>query len=186
MIHDTIVDDINEEYNISKAFVDYCYTHKDLFESGSLHNYALNVYNINGENVWCLSEDHIYFLTDVFEEYSKKEWLDDDWMYSLDSDYYDGISNKVEFNKFIEQKFCVEKLSNELFYTNVVKPNLKSIIANTSGNNDSDGKKNIDFIKYLDDNYRFIFEEEKDSDIFNGINLVSNDISDLDVDDHEE
>ncbi|MEG1725018.1 MAG: hypothetical protein RR313_06460 [Anaerovoracaceae bacterium] len=182
--HDKIVDDINEEYNISKAFIDYCYTHKDLFESGFLHNYALNVYNINGENVWCLSEDHIYFLTDVFEEYSKKEWLDDDWMYSLDSDYYDGISNKVEFNKFIEQKFRVEKLSNELFYTNVVKPNLKSIIANTSGNNDSDGKKSIDFIKYLDDNYRFIFEEEKDSDIFNGINLVSNDISDLDVDDH--
>jgi len=180
--HDTIVGDINEDYNSSKSFVDYCYAHNEFFESGSLRNYSLSVYDIKGENVWCLSEDHIYFLTDIFEDYSKKEWLDDDWMYSLDSDYYNGISNKVDFKKFIEQKFWVEELSDKSFYIDVVKRNLKSIIVNTSGNNDGDGKKNIDFIKFLDDNYSLIFEEEKDSDVFSGIYLVSDDVSDLNVD----
>lgn len=180
--HDTIVDNIDEDYNISKSFVDYCYAHKEFFESGSLRNYSLSVYDIKGENVWCLSEDHIYFLSNIFEDYSKKEWLDDDWMYSLDSDYLNGISNKADFKKFIEQKFWVEELSDKSFYVDVVKQNLESIIDNTSGNNDSDGKKNINFIKYLDDNYRLIFEDEKDSDAFSGITLVSDDVSDLNID----
>jgi hypothetical protein len=179
--HDTITGDINENYNSSKSFVDYCYAHNEFFESGSLRNYSLSVYDIKGENVWRLSEDHIYFLTDIFEDYSKKEWLDDDWMYSLDSDYYNGISNKADFKKFIEQKFWVEELSDKSFYIDVVKRNLKSIIVNTSGNNDGDGKKNIDFIKFLDDNYSLIFEEEKDSDVFSEIYLVSDDVSDLNV-----
>ena len=33
--HDTIVGDINEDYNSSKSFVDYCYAHNEFFESGS-------------------------------------------------------------------------------------------------------------------------------------------------------
>lgn len=180
--HDSIVDDINEDYEISKSFVDYCYSNKEFFESGSLRNYSLSVYDVSGDNVWCLSEEHVYFLSDTFESYAQKEWLDDDWMYSLDSDYFDGITNKVDFKKFIEQKFWVDELSDKQFYTDVIKRNLKNIIANTSGNNDSDGKKNIDFIKYLDDNYHLIFEEEKDADIFSSIILVSTNISDLNID----
>ena len=129
-----------------------------------------------------MSEEHVYFLSDTFESYAQKEWLDNDWMYSLDSDYFDGITNKVDFKKFIEQKFWVDELSDKQFYTDVIKRNLKNIIENTSGNNDSDGKKNIDFIKYLDDNYHLIFEEEKDADILSGIILVSTNISDLNID----
>lgn len=181
---ETITTDINNDYGISKTFVDYCYTHQNLFKSGDLRSYSLSVCDKNGEYLCVLTEDHVFFQSDLYDVYASKEWLDADWMYVLDSDYYDGITKKADFNKFLNSVFGVEKLTEEIFYNHIVKPNLSQIIDNTSGQNDSDGKKNIDFVKYLDSNYRLIFEKEKDSDIFGNFVPVSINIADLSLNDN--
>ncbi|HBZ25653.1 MAG TPA: hypothetical protein DEO54_05355 [Rikenellaceae bacterium] len=179
--HDDIVNAFGEDFDISKSFIGYCYIHKDLFNSGDLRNYTLKVFDGNGDTSWCLSEDHAFFSSSIYDDYSAKEWIDYDWMYVLDKEYYTDQKDHSDYKKFLSQKFWIPELEEKNFYKDVVKKNLKNIISNTNGSNDSDGHKNIDFIKYLDDNYKLIFEEEKDTDAFVGIILVDKDISDIDA-----
>lgn len=179
--HDDIVDAIADDFGTSKAFVDYCYIHKDMFDSGDLRNFTLKVFDGDGETSWCLSEDHIFFSSSIYDDYSAKEWIDNDWMYVLDKDYYTDKKDLTDYKKFLSQKFWITELEEKNFYKDVVKKNLKKIISNTNGSNDSDGHKNIDFIKYLDDNYHLIFEEEKDTDAFIGLVLIDNNISVVDA-----
>ena len=130
---ESISEGINEDYEISKTFVDYCYNHKSLFESGSLRNYALSVYDGNGDNYFCLSEDVIDFSSNEYDEYAAKEWIDNSWMYVLDENYYDGIADKNDFTGFLDKAFWVLKLTEKNFYQKVVKPNLPKIFQLTSG-----------------------------------------------------
>ncbi len=169
---------INEDYAISKDFVDYCYRHKTLFDSGVLRNYALSVYDGNGDNSFCLSEDVIYFPSDKYDDYAAKEWINYNWMYVLDEDYYDNIADKKDFTDFLDKTFWVSKLTEKNFYQKVVKPNLQKIFQLTSGTNDSKGSKNIDFVAYLDKNYQLIFEEEHDAASYKNIVICSNDNTD--------
>lgn len=178
---DSISERIDDVYEVSKDFVDYCYKHKALFESGSLRNYALSVYDGDGESTFCLSEEVIYFPTAKYDDYAAKEWLVNDWMYVLNNDYYDGISDKKDFTDFLDKAFRVSKLTEKNFYLKVVKPNLSKIFQLTSGNNDSDGTKNIDFVSYLDHNYQVIFEEEHDTASYAKFVICSNNIGDLKI-----
>lgn len=174
-----ITDGINNDYEISKNFVDFCYNHKSLFESGALRNYPLSVYDGNGDNYFCSSEEVIYFPSNEYDEYAAKEWIDNSWMYVLDEDYYDDIADKKDFSGFLDKAFWILKLTEKNFYQKVVKPNLTKIFQLTSGDKDSDGSKNIDFVSYLDRNYKLIFEEEHDAASYKGFILCSNDVGDL-------
>lgn len=60
-----------------------------------------------------------------------------------------------------------------------MRPNVSSIVSNTSGSNDCDGAKNLDFITYLDANYSLVFEKEKNADIFKSFILISD--ADFDI-----
>lgn len=61
----------------------------------------------------------------------------------------------------MDSAFWVNEISEKYFYKFVIKKHIKEINANISGNNDADGSKNIDFIKYLDDNYKLILKKKK-------------------------
>lgn len=164
--HDEINESQQEDKDTSVAFVKFCFEHESLFGSGSLRDYALNSYDCDGEQAFVLYEDHIFFPSVCFDEYSQKDWLDCDWMYSLDSDYLKVDNDEEKVKAFLEKAFCVEELGADKFYRDIVRPNISSIISNTSGNSDSDGAKNLDFIGYLDANYNLVFEKEKDADKF--------------------
>ena len=164
--HDEINESQQEDKETSVAFVKFCFEHASSFGSGSLRDYALNSYDCDGDQTFVLFEDHIYFPSEYFDEYSQKDWLDCDWMYSLDSDYL-KVDNDVEKVKaFLNKTFYVEELDADKFYKDIVRPNISSIISNTSGSNDGDGAKNLDFICYLDANYNLVFDKEKDADKF--------------------
>lgn len=178
---ENISDGINDEYTISKDFVDYCYKHKKFFESGSLRNYALSVYDGDGDDCFCLSEDVIYFPSTKYDEYAAKEWISYNWMYVLNEAYFDGISDKNDFVDFLDKTFWICKLTEKNLYQKVVKPNLSKIFQFTSGNSDSDGTKNIDFVSYLDQNYKLIFEEEHDAAAYKSFIVCSNEVDDLKI-----
>lgn len=169
---DNVNNSQQEDVETSLDFVKYCFEHKDLFEKGSLRNYALNAYDCDGDEEFVLSEDHIYFPSADFDEYSKTQWLSCDWMYCLDSKYLAIGTEQTSVIKFLENAFYVEELNDKNFYTEVVKKNISEIIKNTSGGEDSDGSKNLDFINYLDRNYKLIFEEEKDAEKFESFILL--------------
>ena len=162
--------DVNEaqqvDINSSIDFVEYCFTQKDLFKTGSLCNYVLNASDCDGNEAFVLHKEHIYFPSTYFDKFSAKEWITFDWMYCLNASYLDISTNQNEIKKFLKSAFHVDELDNKSFYGDIVKKKISDIISNTSGDNDTDGTKNLDFISYLDENYRLIFEEEKDADLF--------------------
>lgn len=180
--HDDINESQQQDIATSVAFVKFCFEHESSFDSGTLRNYALNSYDCDGDPSFVLYENNIYFPSDCFDEYSEKEWLGCDWMYSLDSDYLDIDNNEESVKSFLKKAFFIEELDADKFYKEIVRPNISSIISNTSGSNDGDGAKNLDFVSYLDANYKLIFETEKDADKFNSFILISDDDCDIDSD----
>ena len=95
-------------------------------------------------------------------------------MYSLDSDYLNVENDEEKVKDFLKEAFYVEELDADKFYKDIVRPNISTIVSNTSGNNDGDGAKNLDFIAYLDANYKLVFEIEKDADKFESFVFVGN------------
>lgn len=172
--HDGINESQQENKEKSVAFVKFCYEHGTSFSSGSLRDYALNAYDCDGGETFVLYKDHIYFPSECFDECSQREWLNSDWMYSLDSDYLNVENDEEKVKDFLKEAFYVEELDADKFYKDIVRPNISTIVSNTSGNNDGDGAKNLDFIAYLDANYKLVFEIEKDADKFESFVFVGN------------
>lgn len=172
--HDGINESQQENKEKSVAFVKFCYEHGTSFSSGSLRDYALNAYDCDGGETFVLYEDHIYFPSECFDECSQRERLNSDWMYSLDSDYLNVENDEEKVKDFLKEAFYVEELDADKFYKDIVRPNISTIVSNTSGNNDGDGAKNLDFIAYLDANYKLVFEIEKDADKFESFVFVGN------------
>lgn len=164
--HDEINESQQDNKETSVAFVKFCYEHESSFDSGSLRDYVLNSYDCKGDEAFVLYEDHIYFPSESFDECSQKDWLNHDWMYCLDSDYLNVENDEEKVKDFLKKAFYVEEFDAEKFYRDIVRPNISTIVSNTSGSNDGDGAKNLDFVSYLDANYKLVFEIEKDADIF--------------------
>ena len=170
--HDEINESQQEDKETSAAFVKFCFEHESLFGSGSLKDYALNSYDCDGDEAFVLYEDHIYFPSECFDECSQRDWLNCDWMYSLDSEYLNVDNDEDKVKTFLKNAFYIEELDANKFYKDIVRPNISSIVSNTSGSNDGDGAKNLDFIAYLDANYNLVFEKEKDADKFESFVFV--------------
>lgn len=164
--HDDINDAQQEDSGTSVDFIKFCFEHEALFDSGDLRNYALMSADCNGDEEFVLCDNHVFFPSILFDEYSQKEWIDTDWMYCLKSDYLEMTSDRNKVKAFLKKAFYVEDIDAENFYTEIVRPKISSIISNTSGNYDGDGSNNLDFVSYLDQNYKFIFEQEKDAEKF--------------------
>lgn len=169
-----IKEKIEEDYEINEAFVHYCFYQKEYIDNHELKNFTLYVYDKNGDSDCRLTEENIYFDSNLYTHYSAKDWLDCDWMFSLDEDYYKDLDTNTqnEFKQFLSDKFNVKILDEINFYKDVVQPNRHTIFSNISGSDDPTVSLNIDFVKYLDDNYKLIFETERDEDEFASIPLL--------------
>ena len=177
-----IADGIQDCFELSKDFVYYCFANSDFISPGGLSKYALAVIDIDGEEAWNLTENHIYFESGLYDELSSKEWIKRDWMYSLDENYFSDEVDEKALRTFFREKFYVETFTEKRFYQDVVKYKLAEILSLISGQQDLDGHKNIDFVQYLDRSYHLIFEEERDDNIFGDLTLVTDDIHDVEVD----
>ena len=172
--HNTIATAIGEDLETSKAFIAYCYKNKSLYGDNSLWDYALHVNNINAEESWQLgNSSHIYFASKTYDSLSIKTWLSNDWMYELDPKYLEGQGSSTELKNFIGASFGIHDITEQSFFTEVVKAHLGGIFVNTNATNDADGKKNIDFVKYLDANFQLI--EKESSSLFEGLFVRTND-----------
>lgn len=181
---DTVLTNIGQDFQISKNFVDYCFSHKSVFSNGSLRHYSLKVFDGEGVEQWYFADGDVFFQSSLYDYYSSKEWIDPSWMVSLEGDYYNGGRDADQIKKFLSNVMGVEELTESNFYQNVVKPNITDIIGSVTGSNDPDGIKNFDFVKYLDDNYELIFDEQRDKALFDSFKPVSTTIHDLNLGDN--
>lgn len=108
--HDNINESQQENKETSVAFVKFCFEHESSFGSGSLRDYTLNSYDCDGDQTSVLSEDHIYFPSAYFDEYSQKDWLDCGWMYSIDPDYLKVDNDKEKVKAFLKKLSILKNL----------------------------------------------------------------------------
>lgn len=163
---------IDNDFDTSRDFVRFCFNNRDIISKRELSQYTLKSFDCNGDGLW--SNENVFLGSPCFDYYSQKKWLGSDWMTVLDKEYFADYASEDDFKEFLHKTFGVKELTDTTFYTDVVRPNLRTIFENTSGSADSDGAKNFDFVKYLDDNSKLIFTEKKDSDRFRGFILVNN------------
>ena len=155
-----IQDGINELGQNHIDFVHYCYAHKECFNKNVLKNFSLWTYDKENQNEHILSEDVIFFANDDFSVYQSKSWIQNGWMYKLDNEYFDGIEDINDFKQFVADVFHVYDFNQENFYNCVVAKNAKSICKDIGGTEtDNDVVESIDFLTYLGENYKLIFED---------------------------
>ena len=164
--------------------MNYCYAHKEYLSASDLSPFSLRVHDGNGDEQWYLAEGDVFIPSSKFDDYSAKEWISYDWMTSVDEEYFKNIISREDFISFLCTYFNVEILTETSFYNSVVKPHTPDIIKDIKKTEENDCEKNIDFVKYLDDNYSLIFETSKDKDLFKDISLISNSLTDLPISDN--
>ena len=164
---------IDQDIDLSVDFINFCFKNKDIIPSLGLKLYTLSVYDCNGDSDWYINDNDIYFPSSQFDYYSQKEWIDSSWLTCLNGVYIPDKFTEEEYKNFFTDAFGIEELTDVSFYKNVVKKNLTNLFSKIKGNEDKDGHKNIDFVNYLDENYKLIFEEENDAKLFSALVIAS-------------
>ena len=150
------------------SFVKYCFDHKESLGDIKFTDYTLWTYDKEGENEQILSEDVIFFQSDLMTEYQDKQWIENGWMYHLDEEYLEDVADMESFCKFMSDKFGVLQFTMETFYENVVAEHVTDICDNVGGTeSDSDTDESIDILTYLGENYKLIFEEHGNEKFIN-------------------
>lgn len=161
-------------------FVCYCQCHAECFSDGSLKDYALLADDKEG-GAWLVGAHPRFLPSMAYEEFVERAWVHKDWLYRVEDDYWKELpeTDAEAMREFLREKFNVLNMTPDTAYDKVVRPNLRTIIADTKGQADADGSKNKDFVSYLDANYKLIVGERKDYDRFGGFRVASADGKDI-------
>ena len=181
---------IQENPNNNIDFVSYCYEHRDAIPDKFLSSYPLYTANkktngyveevsqepeidnqtlnafskesaiINYTN-YILPEDHIFFSSKLYDQLFKKTWVGKEWMYCLSTDYFkEKTEDEIKaLKKFFKDKYGVNELNNNNFYDEIISAHIEEVKANIG----ADKEANYDFVSFLDDNFKHIFEDNLNS-----------------------
>ena len=108
------IEDAISDMKDSQSFILFCFENKELFGMGDLKNYNLHVYNGDGESDWVLTGSNVFFQSSRYDIYSSKPWINRDWMFVLDDDYFAISNNKDDLREFFKKTFCVSDLSKRV------------------------------------------------------------------------
>ena len=191
---DAIKKRIQTDKDANIDFVSYCFKERDiivkslktypvvttsyLFDDVNTNNQAdYGLSNANNSHKRLakivLASNHVYFTGAIYEELSSKTWIGEDWMYALSDEYFkDKTEDETnDLKQFLNSRFGVKELKNEVFFDEIILSNLKDIKHAISQNVDC----NLDFISFLDANYQYIFEEDRNNvDKFDTLPLIDN------------
>lgn len=175
----SVSETINDNLTTSINFINFCFRNKCQIPVLGLNSYTLNVYDCEGESEWYLNENDVYFPSSTFDYYSQKAWIDSSWLTCLNSSYIPDGFLESEYKKFFTDTFGIEELTDETFYEYIVRKNRTNLFSKIKGSEDKDGHKNFDFVKYLDANYKLIFEDQNDAKLFTELVIASDEGNDV-------
>ena len=159
-----------EDWDTNLSFIKFVAQHDSLIKKGALNDFVLSVYNKVGVQSY-QNDVELCFRSNLYETLEGKDWIDSDWMYSLDELYFDDRSHddNIKLKDFFEKAFSVYDISIKLFYDYVVENHLSEIFKKISEEN-----CNINFVHFISDNAKLIFEERKDEDKFEDMPVLDN------------
>lgn len=163
LLSDNAISYLNDLGYEHKSFVKYCFEHKEYFGDKGLSDFSLWTYDKEGDNHQTLCEDIIYFESELLDKYQEKSWIENEWMYSLDEEYFDVIDDKKAFQTFLSDKFGVRTFTMKSFYEDVVAPHTKEICDNVGCRGSEIGlPESVDLLYYLGENHKLIFDDHGD------------------------
>ena len=163
---------IENNYGANKAFVEYVYGCEAQLKENSFKDYVLRCVDIHNNEVYLCNDDVRYFNQDAYAQNStyadniKHAWLQDNMMYALSNDYFEG-RDKEEVKKlesFLRQQFGVKTFTDKSFFTDVVIKNKAVIYANLA-----DESTMLTFLEYI----------KRDADRLFDDTMSFNDIKDM-------
>ena len=174
----TINNKISERYEDNLDFyrLMYKYREGDTINDGSLQHFCLHALKINGESTYVIpKESPVYFNSIAYEEFIKRPWLENEWLYSFDVSYLRDLGDSSEESKksiidFFEKKCRVRISQKAKLCTEVAMAHLSQILqAINMPKEDTDNNgpcvsadiiknNNFDFLHYLSENYSTVFE----------------------------
>lgn len=157
-----------QNWEANRSFVKYTFENNSKIEKKTLQKYVLRVVDKNGNKSF-QNDVEMYFRSGLYEHFESREWIESDWMYSLDESYFDSLSTEeiIKPKEFFESFFGVYQLTNEYFYDYVVRKNLDKIFKKIHDEN-----CNIDFFKFLSENSKHIFESKNDKEKYNNLPIL--------------
>lgn len=154
---------LDEDFDVSKAFVRYLFNHRDTLKEkdNQLGQYVLCCNDINGEEYYLCDDDVRYFNQEALDNNScfadncEYDWLDDTMMYCLSPAYLQSFedTDRKAAESFLRQSFGIKTFTDKSFFKEVVLGHKKSIFENLK-----DRATTTAFVNYLHDHSSIIFD----------------------------
>ena len=169
---------ISANYNVNLEFVRLLYKNKEIegIKDGILQQYSIHCFDLNGEGTYTIpKESPVYFVSPTYENFVKHPWVDKNWLYALDEAYYKDLdldSDEARKNvcDFFEKKYKIRLSQKAKLCTEIAMSHLSDVLSKIRINKEEESvvllensislikASNLDFFKYLSDNYTTIFE----------------------------
>lgn len=161
----TLSANISTDLTTNVSFVKYLFSNIDSVENNQLIHFPLFVQDAKGNETTHVNDvdEKIFIYAESYNEHAKKLWIEKDWMYSLNEDYFnlmvdtgndkDLQAQKKEIQSFFQDKFDVKSFGQANFYYNVLTKKLDAIYSKLTNE-----ELLLDFYNYLNKNYDILFE----------------------------
>lgn len=161
----TLSTNITTDLATNVSFVKYLYSNIESVENNQLIHFPLFVQDAKGNETTHVNDvdEKIFIYSESYNEHAKKLWIEKDWMYSLNEEYFNLLVDtgndkdlqvqKKEIQSFFQDKFDVKSFGQANFYHNVLTKKLTAIYGKLTTE-----ELLLDFYSYLNKNYDILFE----------------------------
>lgn len=134
----------------NKAFFEFVFRNKGSIGDGDLSSYNLSVVDKDGDTSFETKDDESIFLRNKeYNEFESLPWVDYDFMYAVDTCYYEGYSDAEERKEFITNKYGIPVITAKDFIDGIVLKCVDAINKNLA-----DADVNISFWRWTKDNIK--------------------------------
>lgn len=140
-----------DKIETAKPFIDFVLLNSDEFEDDSLSSFDVVVIDKDGEECSGTADNNTFIYSEKYEELIKKDWISNDWIYSLSESYFQGKTEeeKKKLRLLFGKLFGVRELNLDIFVDDILMKKLKVLAKNLA-----DIESNIDFWRWIKTNCR--------------------------------
>lgn len=129
----------------NKAFFEFAYRNKGSIGDEDLSVYDISVIDKDGDSSFVTKDDeHIYLRNKDYNEFELLPWVDYDFMYSVDTSYYEGFKDADDRIDFIIKKYGIPYITAKDFVDSIVLKRVDAINKNLE-----DVEVNIGFWRWV-------------------------------------
>lgn len=138
-----------DEIETATPFIDFVAKNANEFSAGSLSAFDIIAVRKDGEEVYGTADDNTFLSSDLYDELEQKEWVSNNWMYSLSNNYFVGKNNEEikSLKSFFAKAFGVKEIQIGTFVDDILLNNIDELKKNLV-----DAENNIDFWRWIKQN----------------------------------